>query len=58
MLQINETPEIEVVVVKSSDPPEGAGESGLANVAAALTNAIFNLTGKRIRTLPFNMSDV
>ena len=58
LLQINETPEIDVTVVKSTDPPEGAGESGLANVAPALANAIFNLTGKRIRTLPFKMSDV
>jgi len=58
MLQINESPEIDVTVVKSTDPPDGAGESGLANVAPALTNAIFNMTGKRIRTLPFNIADI
>ncbi len=58
MLQINESPEIDVTVVKSTDPPDGAGESGLANVAPALTNAIFNMTGKRIRTLPFNITDI
>ena len=58
MLQLSECPEIDVTVVKTTDPPEGAGESGLANVAPALTNAIFNLTGKRIRTLPFNLEDV
>lgn len=58
MLRIDECPEIEVTVVKSTDPPEGAGESGLANVAPALTNAIFNLTGKRIRTLPFSLDEV
>ena len=58
MLQINESPEIDVTVVKSTDPPNGAGESGLANVAPALTNAIFNMTGKRIRTLPFNIAEV
>ena len=58
MLQISETPEIDVTVVKSTDPPEGAGESGLPNVAPSLTNAIFNLTGKRIRTLPFNLGDI
>jgi len=58
MLQIDESPEIDVTVVKSTDPPDGAGESGLANVAPALTNAIFNMTGKRIRTLPFNIADV
>ncbi len=58
MLQINESPEIDVTVVKSTDPPDGAGESGLANVAPALMNAIFNMTGKRIRTLPFNITDI
>jgi len=58
MLQLRETPEIDVTVVKSTDPPDGAGESGLANVAPALTNAIFNMTGKRIRTLPFKLADV
>ncbi len=58
LLKINETPEIDVVVVQSTDPPEGAGESGLANVAPALANAIFNLTGKRIRSLPFRMEDI
>lgn len=58
LLRINETPEIEVHVIKNSDPPDGAGESGLANVAPALANAIFNMTGKRIRILPFNLEEV
>ena len=58
LLKIDETPEIDVTVVKTTDPPEGAGESGLANVAPALANAIFNLTGKRIRNLPFRMEDI
>jgi isoquinoline 1-oxidoreductase subunit beta len=58
MLQLSETPEIDVTVVKSTDPPDGAGESGLANVAPALTNAIFNMTGKRVRVLPFNLADI
>jgi isoquinoline 1-oxidoreductase beta subunit len=58
LLQINETPEIDVTVVQSTDPPEGAGESGLANVAPALANALFSLTGKRIRSLPFKMEDI
>ena len=55
ILRINECPEIEVIVMKNNYPPEGAGEPGLPPVAPALTNAIFNMTGKRIRILPFNM---
>ena len=58
MLRINECPEIEVIVMKNNYPPEGAGEAGLPPVAPALTNAIFNLCGKRIRELPFNLDKI
>lgn len=55
ILRIHECPEIEVIVMKNNYQPEGAGEPGLPPVAPALTNAIFNMTGKRIRELPFNL---
>ncbi len=58
MLRINETPQIEVFVVESKDHPEGAGEAGLPTVAPSLTNAIFDLTKKRIRSLPFDLNEV
>jgi isoquinoline 1-oxidoreductase beta subunit len=58
MLQLNECPEIVVSVLRSADPPEGAGESGLPTLAPALTNAIFEMTGKRIRTLPFDLNTI
>jgi isoquinoline 1-oxidoreductase beta subunit len=38
--------------VKSAEPPGGFGEAPTAIVAPAVTNAIFNATGTRIRTLP------
>lgn len=58
MLRIDETPLIEVYVISSNEPPEGAGEAGLPTVAPAITNAIFDLTNTRIRSLPFNLEEV
>ncbi|KWK72236.1 aldehyde dehydrogenase [Burkholderia ubonensis] len=52
MLRINETPPIDVHIVKSGEAPGGIGEPGTAALAAALTNAIFAATGKRVRKLP------
>jgi isoquinoline 1-oxidoreductase beta subunit len=51
-LRINESPAIETHIVKSFEAPGGFGEAPTAIVAPAVTNAIFAVTGKRIRTLP------
>ena len=58
MLRIDETPQIEVYVIPSTEVPEGVGEAGLPTVAPAITNAIFELTNKRIRSLPFDLGQV
>ncbi len=55
LLRINEVPPIEVYIVPNSEVPHGVGEPGLPPVAPALANAIFNLTGKRIRKIPFKL---
>ncbi|CAG4888593.1 xanthine dehydrogenase family protein molybdopterin-binding subunit [Paraburkholderia saeva] len=52
MLRIDQTPPIEVHIVKSAEAPGGIGEPGTAALMPALTNAIFAATGKRIRQLP------
>ncbi len=52
VLRINETPAIEVHLVRNSEAPGGIGEPGTAVTAPALANAVFAATGKRIRTLP------
>lgn len=40
-------------IVESTEPPSGVGEPGTPPVAAALANAIFALTHKRVREIPF-----
>jgi isoquinoline 1-oxidoreductase beta subunit len=52
MLRINEAPAIEVHIVQNSEPPGGMGECGTSAVSAAITNAIYAATGKRLRKLP------
>lgn len=51
--RMNETPEIEVHIVDSTDKMGGAGECGVPPTAPAIANAIFAATGKRIRQQPF-----
>jgi isoquinoline 1-oxidoreductase beta subunit len=58
ILRIPECPAIEVHAIENTDSPEGVGEAALPAVAPSLTNAIFDLTKKRIRSLPFNLDEV
>ncbi len=55
MPRIGDVPEIEVHIMEKAG---GVGEPGLPPFTPALTNAVFDLTGKRIRTLPFNLDEV
>jgi isoquinoline 1-oxidoreductase subunit beta len=54
MLRMDEAPAIEVHIVPSSEPPGGMGEAGTSCIPAAVTNAIFAATGKRLRQLPID----
>lgn len=58
MLRIGEMPEVEVHILDSGEPPGGLGEPGVPSVAPAVTNALFALTGKRIRRLPIHPDDL
>jgi isoquinoline 1-oxidoreductase beta subunit len=52
VLRINQMPKIEVHIVPSTEKPTGVGEPGTPPTAPAVVNALFQATGKRIRTLP------
>lgn len=58
MPRITDSPEIEVHIVDNEEKAGGVGEPGLPPFTPALTNAIFDLTGKRIRKLPFLLDEV
>jgi isoquinoline 1-oxidoreductase beta subunit len=45
-------PRIEVILMPNGASPGGIGEVGVPLVAPAIANAVFALTGKRIRSLP------
>jgi isoquinoline 1-oxidoreductase beta subunit len=56
--RIDQTPEIITHIIESDAPPDGAGEAGLPAVAPSLANALYDLTGKRVRKLPLEYGSV
>jgi isoquinoline 1-oxidoreductase beta subunit len=58
MLRIPEMPKVETHIIDSGQAPGGLGEPGVPPVAPAVTNAVFALTGKRIRRLPIDKNQL
>ncbi len=56
VMRMNECPEIETHIVESKEKAGGIGEPGVPCAAPAIANAIFAVTGKRIRRLPIRMT--
>lgn len=58
VLRMEEMPEVEVHIMPSQEQAGGVGEPGVPPVAPAVTNAIFALTGKRIRRIPIKAEEL
>ncbi len=54
VLRMSDVPEIHTRIVTSDAPPTGMGEIGVPSVAPAIANAVFQLTGRRLRSLPMS----
>jgi isoquinoline 1-oxidoreductase beta subunit len=54
VLRMSDVPDIHTKIVATENPPTGMGEIGVVAVAPAIANALFQLTGKRIRNLPMS----
>jgi len=54
VLRMSEAPSIDVHLVRSNEAPGGVGEPGTAVTAAAVANALFAATGRRVRQLPLS----
>jgi len=57
LLRIDEMPVVEAHIVPSTDKMGGVGEPGVPTIAPAVANAIFAVTGKRLRRLPIRADD-
>jgi isoquinoline 1-oxidoreductase beta subunit len=56
VLRLSECPRIDTDIIPSSAHPEGVGEPGVPPLAPALANALFVLTGQRMRSLPLRVA--
>ena len=55
-LRMDACPVIQTDIIPSTAHPEGVGEPGLPPIAPAVANALFALTGQRLRSLPLKLS--
>lgn len=58
VMRMRDVPEIHVKVMATNHAPSGMGEIGVITVAPAIANAMFQLTGKRLRHVPMTAERV
>jgi isoquinoline 1-oxidoreductase beta subunit len=56
VLRMNQAPKVETIIMLSAQPPQGMGEPAVPPVAPAVANAVFKLTGQRLRSLPLKLA--
>jgi isoquinoline 1-oxidoreductase beta subunit len=56
VLRMGRAPQVDTIIVASAEPPEGVGEPGTPPIAPAVANALFVLTGQRLRSLPLRLA--
>jgi isoquinoline 1-oxidoreductase beta subunit len=56
VLRLSEMPAVAVHIVPSNEKMGGVGEPGTPPVAPAVANAVFALTGRRLRELPLSLA--
>jgi isoquinoline 1-oxidoreductase subunit beta len=54
--RLSDAPQIEVILHEGNTKPFGVGEAPMSPIAPAIANAVFNLTGKRLRSLPLQLA--
>jgi isoquinoline 1-oxidoreductase subunit beta len=54
MLKLADMPDVRVTLMRNGHPPSGIGEPAMPPLAPAVCNALFALTGQRIRSLPLS----
>jgi isoquinoline 1-oxidoreductase beta subunit len=58
VMRMSEMPEIHTRILATNNPPSGMGEIGVVTVGPAIANAVFQLSGKRLRHLPMTAERV
>ncbi|MBI5056108.1 MAG: xanthine dehydrogenase family protein molybdopterin-binding subunit [Nitrospirae bacterium] len=58
LMRMRNMPVVEVHIMPSQEKSGGVGEPGVPPIAAAVSNALFTITGKRIHRLPIRAEDV
>jgi isoquinoline 1-oxidoreductase beta subunit len=56
LLTMAEAPDLDITLIESGNQPFGVGEPPIGPIAAAVANAVFTLTGQRLRTLPLKLN--